>query len=560
MSVMRLGDEEGIGSVLERAADHHGPVPLWLDKPLDVDPLGGTSLDFGRLADLAGRLSGSLQAIGVDRHSTVVILKQPNLDTLVLASAAARLGALPVLISPTVGPEAVGTMLGRLQQPVIVSDTPTVESGRSQGVIYGDLASRLVTVGEPTVGGIQLPAAEESSVPSARPRTGDEPAVATHTSGTTGVPKLVLHSVRSITAQAKPQVLVARLLPKTEPIVVCVSWVHARSVSGLIALAASGLPLLALTDTDPESVAGHLAQHRPSFVETHPNIFVRWESLAAHPQRPFRTVRMFFSTFDAVHPRTVRTLLSASDRKPAVYVECYAQSEVGPATIDVRTRRRGAASHRRSVGWPLPGFTRVRIVDPVTKRPTKRGEPGLIVVQAKGRALSYLGEEERAPINEFGQWWNMGDLGVRSRSGRIRFLDREVDVVPGVPSSVEIEDILMERLEVLSEVVVVFVDGRLPTPVVCTHHDAPLDLERWKRETTDLPDMHEPVHLTWDVLPHTGTWKVRRPELRRLLTDGALRSGVTGTLVGRAAPGAAPLRTGQESSRGPAVDPLVADR
>ena len=519
---MRIHDDESLGSVLERAACHHGPVPVWVDRPLDTDPLGRTRLDFAQLAEHVEGLAGSMHALDIGQRSAVVIVKRANLDTLVLAAAAARVGAVPVLISPTLDPPVVATLVRRLDRPVMLSDAETIERSRAQGVIYGDLATRLVTLGQPAEGTTSLSDVEGAAPAQPRPRTGNDPAVATHTSGTTGIPKLVVHSAANIVAQARPQVLVGRLLPKREVLAVCVSWVHARAVSGLIALSAIGRPLLALTDTDPERVADQLAEHRPSFLEAHPNIFVRWEPLARHAKRPFGTVRMFFSTFDAVHPRTVRALLSGSDRKLPVYVECYAQSEVGPATIDVRTRRHDPASRSRSVGWPLPGFTRVRIVDPSTKRPTKPGQPGLITVRSKGRGLGYLGDEERAAANRLGDWWNMGDLGVRSRSGRIRFLDREVDVVPGVASSVEVEDILMERLPSLSEVVVVSVDRRRPTPVVCTHHDAPLDLAAWKRAVAGLAEMEDPVQMSWDDLPHTGTWKVRRPELRRLLSDAAL--------------------------------------
>jgi hypothetical protein len=49
--------------------------------------------------------------------------------------------------------------------------------------------------------------------------------------------------------------------------------------------------VLMLSEPQPPVVGELLAEHRPTIVETLPNIYLRWESLAGDPARPFSNVR-----------------------------------------------------------------------------------------------------------------------------------------------------------------------------------------------------------------------------------------------------------------------------
>lgn len=62
---------------------------------------------------------------------------------------------------------------------------------------------------------------------------------------------------------------------------------------------------------------------------------------------------------------------------------------------------------------------------------------------------------------------------------------------------------------------------RRTTPVVCVSDDRPLDRARWDAAVAGLPPLGEPVQRRWADLPTTAIWKVRRPELARLLDAAA---------------------------------------
>jgi acyl-coenzyme A synthetase/AMP-(fatty) acid ligase len=94
-------------------------------------------------------------------------------------------------------------------------------------------------------------------------------------------------------------------------------------------------------------------------------------------------------------------------------------------------------------------------------------------------------------------------------------------VIDGFGSTLAAEDTLFTRLPELAEVIIIpGVDGRA-VPVVCTKDDAPLSRTAWRRATTGLPPMADPVQLRHDELPQTATTKIKRLELARWLGDQA---------------------------------------
>lgn len=136
-----------------------------------------------------------------------------------------------------------------------------------------------------------------------------------------------------------------------------------------------------------------------------------------------------------------------------------------------------------------------------------------------GRALTYYGEQERFEQQVIGEWWRGGDVGYRTRWGCLHLLDREVDVIEGIDSTLEVEDAVLHRLEELTELVVVPGPDKRPVPVVCTRGDVPLDLERWQAAVADQPALGAPVQRRLADLPRTATAKIRRLELARQLAE-----------------------------------------
>ena len=517
-----------LGDVWHAAASRGGGQQVLVDRPADIDPQGATRRSYAEWAQLVDDLAGSLWRAGVRPWDRVAVMKANHLDVALLGSAAARLGAVPALLAWTHTPDVARALLSRLDRPFLITDAVRVDQCDLDESVVRDLTARTISVdatpGRPDI----LPWADLRGAAHRPPtlRAENEPMVITHTSGTTGIPKLVMHSADS--ARSLALVEAERWpvfgLRTRDTMAFADPYCHQRMTTGLAAMATVTPELLMISDPLAPEAKALLLERPPTVMETLPNVYLAWEDFARDPARPFRDVRVFINSFDAIHTRTIRTFLHATDRRMPLWIQSWSQSEAGAMVIRPYTRRSvRPRGHRppptQALGHPIPSVCKIRAVDPETGRQLPAGQVGLIEVSQPGRCLAYVGEQQRHRDKRNGEWWNTGDLGVLDRFGAVRLIDREVDRIPGT-SALELEDVLLDRLPQTTEVIVLPNGGSLPVPVLSTVDDEPVTAADWQRATADLPPMAAPVHIRWDDFPRTATWKVRRIHLReRLLHD-----------------------------------------
>jgi acyl-coenzyme A synthetase/AMP-(fatty) acid ligase len=504
-----------LGVVPELAAARYGSTTLTVDHDLDVLPAAGRRLTVAELARHVEDIANRLWAADVRPGEHLVIHKTANFDVWILATAASRVGAIPVLLSPALDSATVGALLGRLDRPTLLTDVPKLDK---LDLPLAELTRRVVLVSGSRPG---VPSLRDlADAPRVDPtyRGQDEPAMITHTSGTTGLPKLVVHTPRTMLERLKPQWRLLSLMRRRETVAIHISFVHSRMFAAMALVLLRGMPVLLLKESALDAVAGFFLGNRPGLIEALPNSFMEWEPLTEDPRRPFASVKYFSSTFDAMHPRTMSRLVRSSDRRGALFFQIYGQSEIGPAVGRAYHRRSAHRANGRCVGWPMPGCARVRVVSREGRRPSATN-PGFIEVAWPGLAHTYHAESERYDANRHGDWWRTGDVGYRTRLGCFHILDREVDMIPGVRSALEVEDVLLSRLGELSELVVVRGPQAEPVPVLCTNDDQPLDRDRWRAAAADFPSLADPLQIPQAELPRTATLKVQRIELSRRLQD-----------------------------------------
>ncbi|WP_217146711.1 AMP-binding protein, partial [Streptomyces sp. AC627_RSS907] len=175
-----------------------------LDQPLDLFPEAGDALNFATFAELVERAAALLLGAGVLPGNRVLVVKRANFDVILLAFACARMGAVPILTHPDVGPTSLGLHVRRGEPAAIVTDADT-ESAGALDEVGAALPPRLY-VGKPGRHGEALQDQPPGELPHSIVPPRDAPQLVTHSSGTTGVPKLVLHTVESFAGHAKPQV------------------------------------------------------------------------------------------------------------------------------------------------------------------------------------------------------------------------------------------------------------------------------------------------------------------------------------------------------------------
>ncbi|NSC24370.1 acyl--CoA ligase [Streptomyces albus subsp. chlorinus] len=525
-----------MGVLFEECAARRVRTRVHLDRPFDIASESATSYTVPELAALVRRAAGWFAAAGAGPSDRVAVVKPNHWDYDVLACAAVRIGAVPAQLSAQLPRQWLLTLLRRLSPALLVTTRQVWEELGAADALEAAPVTLLLDGRAPDADGrapgvLGLDDVADAPAPPPYRRHDDEPLVVNHTSGTTGVPKLVAHSTRTLVGKLArfetvryPRIGVRR----DDTLVNASSYAHGRTFCWTAsALCLDPAEIAIVTGQDPDLADPVLRAHPPTVMEALPASYVRFEPLTRRLDNPFRRVRLFISTYDAVHPPTVRAYLRASARRSPLWMQGWGQTETGPLTFRFHTRRSAAddavAGGSRDVGRPVPGKTRLRVVDPDTFRPLPRGQAGLVLARTAALAAGYVGESDRWAAKQLGAWWNTGDLGLRRGDGTVELLDREVDRTP-LLSCLRAEDLLEDRLPQIAECVLLNPPGRPPLPVVVTQ-DGVLDRAAWDLAVRDLPPLGEPVALTWDEVPRTGTGKVRRTALLRQLTGSARTAG-----------------------------------
>ena len=482
--------------------------PHWIfDRGGDAVRVDDGQVSLREIAMAAGRAAALFESQGTRPGDRCVVWLDTPLDIIVAAAGLTAIGAVPIQLSPALGADMVARML----EPIPPVDRVITTASRLAAASALPVRSRTDD---------WLSLVDESA--SLQPRRSSlalpptAPYVITHTSGTTGVNKLVMYSRGATDHNSRTQEIPAMLQRLRGRAAISFSPVHFRFVVGLLAALRRNVSAIVLADEDPGAVARILRQWRPSYLEAHPNTFMKWEHLA--PEGALESVKCFLTTFDVIHPGTVKTLLAGTRHPLALFWEIYGQSEMCAIAgilhvkgLAGRTWGRGVQRRMAGhlVGWRVPGHSRIRIVD-AAGNGVPTGTAGRIQVLSQGCFTGYPNRPEAVGANMTADgWWDTGDWGKMDRLARVVLLDRQVERLTSAPSAIALEDILLDRLPSLLEVVVLERDGEL-IPVVATRN-GPLDSTQWSEATRDLPLAgRRPVVVDEGDIPRTATGKVQR--------------------------------------------------
>lgn len=171
----------------QEAAEKTPTVPIIFDESLPAFPALGLETTYGESHQEILKRAYQLAALGVKKGDKIIIYKSPKFDTYLLAVAASYLAAVPVMVSYHLPFETIEVFVDRLEDPYILFDDVTAEKVQA---VRNSSDNKKLSVAS-------LLEADATEVPQDE-LTKDEIAYMTHTSGTTGIPKLICHSNHSM--------------------------------------------------------------------------------------------------------------------------------------------------------------------------------------------------------------------------------------------------------------------------------------------------------------------------------------------------------------------------
>ncbi len=492
---------------LERAANEFGER--------DAVWAGDETWSFRRLDDLSSSFGRYLVARGIRPGDRVALMLSNRPEFVVAVYAVSKIGAASVLLSPSWKVGEIGHALA-LTEPV-----HAVADGQSTALLAELFGERSVTDVDDWSG----------SGPSAGP-TGDvvgssdtDEAVLVFSSGTTGLPKAVRHTHRSMGHGTAHWCQTLGLGP-TDRFQVATPPSHILGLLNLLAAANAGATVRLHRRFDLDDVLHFIEADKMTLEMAVAPIAL---AMANHPDlEKFDLSSLRYIMWGAT-PVSEAVARRVSERTGVRWLPAYGASEV--PVIAVNPVDRPSEWRLDSAGLPPTGVT-LRVADLESGAILAPGEIGEIQVLSPSAMVGYLPTEATAEAFADG-WYRTGDVGWLEPQGWVHLTDRSKEMIKVKGFQVapaEIEGVLHGHPSVLDCAVFGLVDeraGEVPVAVVQLDPEHPATEEELQQFVAASLATYKQVRwvVFVDAIPRLPSGKVLRRTLRdewtpRLLSEG----------------------------------------
>lgn len=347
-----------------------------------------------------------------------------------------------------------------------------------------------------------------------------------YTSGTTGDPKGVLYSHRSMVLHALLLLMVDTFgIGERDVVMPVVPMFHVNAWGFPYAAMLCGADLvLPGPATRPEELIAQMERHRVTFTGAVPTVWRSLEPLLG--EHDLSSLRMIICGGGAVDDALSRTYQEAIG---IPLTNAWGMTETSPVVTVARLSTvhddLDQDARRAVIGTPGPAIplTELRLAaDDGTEVPWDGVTPGELQVSGPTIAARYVGEERPGPAFTDDGWLRTGDVATIDAHGYVRIVDRTKDLVKSGGewiSSVELEGAIMADLRV-AEAAVIGVPhprwGERPVAYVVPQPGAVLTADDVREHLTThvarwwIP---EEVHFVPEI-PKTATGKFSKRQLR----------------------------------------------
>ncbi|MEU5778754.1 class I adenylate-forming enzyme family protein [Streptomyces venezuelae] len=425
--------------------DRPGPTTLWelLDsaaraRPRAVAVRGEDAvLTYGELHEKVRAAARRFGALGVTAHGTAGLLLENTPDCVVALLAAARLGARLVPLEPGTPRSQLLTVQAKLGPLTVVGHAARLAAlGGAEGT------DPLVPVEDPAG---DTPSHAPEGDGAAAP---DSPFLHQYTSGSTGEPKVAVHTQRNL-VNGGDSYARSYAITEDDRILAAVPLLHSFGlVAGLVTALRAGAELVLLGRFTPARLLRALDEHACTVLVAAPMAYDLTTRAAGASASAPRALRLCLSSGAALPPAVARR---AKDRLGLDVQQVYGCTEAG--VIAARRPEDGGAADL-GVGRPMPGV-RVRVVDERGDE-VPRGAEGSLLVRTPAMFTHYLGDADATRRAFADGWYRTGDVVRVGPEGHLHLVGRKdsfVNVGGKKVNPLEVEQVLLAHPSVVEAVV-----------------------------------------------------------------------------------------------------------
>ena len=401
-------------------------------------------LDARSLSACVAALAGGLRAAGVVKGDAVAWQLPNCIEALVLHRACWRLGAVAVPLHHQLGPRETGRLVDLVDPTVALSRPGLPLHDRPGAIGAGD--------------GEDGWEAMLASVPVDRsPARGPDLAVALFTSGSTGEPKAVLHTHRSLSYKATTMAKVHGL-HRSDVVLMPAPLSHISGLlSGVLIPAAVGMRVVLMERWDADRAVGLVRDEGVTYMIGPPTFFSGMAGAPSFTRRAVESLRTVSCGSMTITPEFVAETAGAFG---ATVKRTYGSTEAPTITTSTWS---DPPDRARDTDGRAVGHAELRVVDPDTGRATAHGHAGELELRGPELFAGYADPDQTTASMHRG-WFRTGDLASLDEQGWLTIVGRIKElIIRGGENIVpaELERVLEAHPAVRQAVVVGYPDERL---------------------------------------------------------------------------------------------------
>jgi long-chain acyl-CoA synthetase len=398
----------------------------------------GTRLTYAELDGLSLRAAALFAALGAEPGKPLALLCPPSAIYLVAWLGAVRLGALPMALHTRESAATLAAVCRKMEPSLLVYDASMEALAADIAAAYPGLHAcvEAVSAVPPKRGGAFRPTASipadlgsaGTNVRLADP-TEDDPAVIVLSSGTTSVPKGIVHSHRGFIENARSNLYLYQGLSPRDRSLVPLSTAFIGCYNGWFPLLNAGGCTIFMERFDLGELARLVAAERATHVFLTPTLWRRILN-TNEENADFSSVRLIGF---AAEPMDVPTLRRLREKISPNVVQMYGSTEAGAAASCISAEEM-IGERLVSVGRPmLNGDLRIVVPGGGPHDEVPPGETGEVLVSNPSLAVGIWGDPQATAatfIEDGGRrWWRSRDLGRVDAGGYLYLEGRHDDMI-----------------------------------------------------------------------------------------------------------------------------------
>uniref|UniRef100_A0A1U9WSG4 4-coumarate:coenzyme A ligase 2 n=1 Tax=[Ixeris] dentata var. albiflora TaxID=190261 RepID=A0A1U9WSG4_9ASTR len=505
-------------------------LPRFSEKPCLVVGPTGTTYSFSQTYILSRKIAAGLYTLGISKGDVIMLLLQNCAEFALTFMAASMIGAVTTAANPFYTAGEIFKQFKCSNSKMIITQSQYVEKLRDHGK-HNPKMGPVITIDEPPEECLHFSVlsgtTDETNIPYVTIDP-DDPVALPFSSGTTGLPKGVILTHKSLITSVAQQVdgENPNLYLKQEDVVLCVlPLFHIYSLNSvLLCSMRAGASVVLMPKFEIRSLLELIQRYRVTVAAVVPPMVL---SLAKNPMVGSYDLSSIRVVLSGAAPLGKELEDGLRRRVPqAIFGQGYGMTEAGPVlSMSAAFAKQPLPTKSGSCGSVVRN-AELKVIDPDTHSSLGYNQPGEICIRGPQIMKGYLNDAQStaATIDEHG-WLHTGDIGYVDDDDEVFIVDRAKELIKfkgfQVPPA-ELEGLLVNHPCIADAAVVPQKDdaaGEVPIAFVVLLTGKEITQEAVKDYIAKQVVFYKKLHKVYFVssIPKSPSGKILRKDLKAKL-------------------------------------------